>query len=77
MIDSILNRFENRLRWECPTQESAQSRRDGLDHMTRYEFLEFISDLIEERLEAERYKIEDMIANKLQDHFRYDHNSGY
>ena len=77
MIDSILSRFENRLTWGCPTEETKQDRRKELDHMTNYEFLEFISDLIEERLEGERYNIEDMINNKLQDHSRYEHNSGY
>lgn len=77
MIDSILSRFENRIMWGSPTEESRQDRRKELDYMTNYEFLEFISDLIEERLQNERYDIEEMIANKIQDHLHYGHNSGY
>lgn len=65
MIDSILSRFENRIMWGSPTEESRQDRRKELDYMTNYEFLEFISDLIEERLQNERYDIEEMIANKI------------
>lgn len=77
MIDSILSRFENRIMWGSPTEESRQDRRKELDYMTNYEFLEFISDLIEERLQNERYDIEEMINSKIQDHLHCGHNSGY
>lgn len=69
MPKSILEIYEDRLAWECPTSFSmVAERRDSLNHLSRYDFLDFISDLIETRLEREREVIEDMIKVKIQDH---------
>lgn len=77
MPKSILEIYEDRLAWECPTSFSMVERRDSLNHLSRYDFLDFISDLIETRLEREREVIEDMIKDKIQEHSHYNHNSGY